>query len=281
VAEIVSQTGGLYVLQTNGLGGQWVYRLSSATVASSSAAGFQIGPFGFWPTWSADGNRLAFTQSSNLRVVEADGSGLRDVVVGGAALPVSDEFAPQYAKDRWIYFTRGQFGSQRTFWRVREDGSGLAQVSEQRAWGVESMPSPSPAGDVVAYQTNDVTNSPTDFTLRFISPLSGAIRKLDMRGYSPRWSPAGNRVAYLNGPDRLNLLDANGTPLGQVGGRSVALQQGFSWSPDGEWVVGVGTLDGLVPVLELVNVTSGLVLPLVFRGPEGQPLTQPSWQPAR
>jgi hypothetical protein len=61
----------------------------------------------------------------------------------------------------------------------------------------------------------------------------------------------------------------------------VPLQKGFSWSPDGEWVIGGGTLDGLVPGLKMVNVTSGLALPLVFRGPERQLLDQPSWQPAR
>jgi hypothetical protein len=280
VAEVAGQTGGIYTIRTDGSGGRWVLRFTSTSVASASAAGTQVGVFGIWPSWCADASRLVFTQSSNLRIVGADGSGLRDVFVGTGSFPVSEEFPPECAKDGWIYFTRGQFGNQRTFWRVRDNGSGLAQVSERRDWGVEAMPTPNPTGDVVAYQTNDATNSPIAFELRFISTVTGVIRKFAINGYSPRWSPKGTRIAYLNNPDRLNLLDGNGTPLGEVGGRVVPLQKGFSWSPDGEWVIGVGTLDGIVPELKMVNVTSGLVLPLVFRGPERQPLDQPSWQPS-
>lgn len=279
VPEGSGQTNGVYTIRTDGTGARLVLRLTSSNIAAARATASRVGVFGVWPAWCGGANRLVFTQSSNLRMVNADGSGLRDVVVGTGALPVTEEFSPDCSKDGWIYFTRGQFGSQRTFWRVRLDGTGLGQVSERRDWGVEAMPTPNPAGDVVAYQTNDVTNSPIEFDLRFISTLTGAIRKVGIRGYSPRWSPTGTRIAYLNNPDRLNLLDANGTPLGEVGGRVVPLQKGFSWSPDGEWVVGVGTLDGIVPVLKIVNVTSGLVLPLVFRGPDGRPLDQPSWQP--
>jgi hypothetical protein len=200
-------------------------------------------------------------------------------VTGGG--PVSNGFAPQYARDGWVYFSRVEGGGQTTCWRVREDGSGLAQVSEKRSWGIEAMPTPSPAGDVVAYQTNNVTNSPIAFTLRFISVSTGVGRKLDFRGYSPRWSPVGDRIGYLDGPDRLNFLDANGGPLGEVGGRAVALQQGFSWSPDGAWIVGVASYGNLGAVPEMVNTSSGLVLPMNFHGPDGQLLGQPSWQPSR
>lgn len=107
------------------------------------------------------------------------------------------------------------------------------------------------------------------------------IRKLDFQGYSPRWSPKGDRIAYLNGPDRLNFLDANGVPSGEVGGQKVPLAQGFSWSPDGAWIVGVAGYPSIGVVPEMVNTTSGLVLPMNFRGPDGQLLTQPSWRPSR
>jgi WD40 repeat protein len=259
---------GIYVIRSDGSDGHWVYR---------QAGDGPTWPSSLWPTWSGDGTRLAFIQALGLRSIGADGSGLRDLVSGGP--PVSNGFAPQYAKDGWIYFSRVEGGGQTTCWRVRDDGSGLAQVSEKRSWGIEAMPTPNAFGDVVAYQTNDITNSPIEFTLRFISVSTGTIRKLDMRGYSPRWSPVGDRVAYLNGPDRLNFLDANGTPLGEVGGRAVALQQGFSWSPDGAWIVGVTSYPNLGAVLEMVNTTSGLVLPMNFHGPDGQELGQPSWRP--
>jgi hypothetical protein len=262
--------GGIYVIRSDGSGGRWVFRFTVEDPAP---------PSGLWPTWSPDGTRLTFIHSRGLRLIGADGSGLRDLVMSGD--PVSNGFAPQYAKDGWIYFSRVAGGGQVTSWRVRDDGTGLAQVSEQRAWGIEAMPTPNPSADVVAYQTNDITNGPIDFTLRFISLSTGVVRKLDLRGYSPRWSPIGDRIGYLNGPDRLNFLDANGVPLGEVGGRAVPLARGFSWSPDGAWIVGYAGYPSTGPVPVMVNTTSGLVLPMNFHGPDGQLLSQPSWQQSR
>ena len=85
----------------------------------------------------------------------------------------------------------------------------------------------------------------------------------------------------MNGPDRLNFMDANGAPLGEVGGRAVPLARGFSWSPDGAWIVGYAGYPSIGPVPVMVNTTSGLVLPMNLHGPDGQLLSQPSWQPSR
>ncbi len=52
------------------------------------------------------------------------------------------------------------------------------------------------------------------------------------------------------------------------------VQYGLSWSPDGEWIIGVGLLG-----VTMFSVERNMMLPLPFRGPSGGELNQPSWSP--
>jgi Tol biopolymer transport system component len=232
-----------------------------------------------WPTWSPDGSTVAFVALDTLRLVPDAGGAVVNVFAGGGN-PVTNEFGPQFGSDgQWIYFTRGQFGSQRTIWRAHPDGSAVSQVSEIVDWGIEGGPSPEPDGEWLAYQTNRVTNSTTEFSIRTISTSTGTVRALDVPGRSPRWSPDGQLIAYLGANDELYTMTAGGTVLGPVGA-GVRMLDGFAWSPDGVWVVGVGVNDISISTgPQLVNVLTGLVLPLPLHGPDGQEFEQLTWHP--
>lgn len=252
---------GVYSMRTDGSEGRWLWRVTSRGSSPTE--------FGPWPTWSPDGAEVAFIVGSRLNTVRFPDGAPHEITP--ADVVVSNQYGPQYSADGWLYFTRGIFGSQHTFWRVRPDGSGLVQVSEARSWGLEVMPSPNPRASSVAYQTNDVTNSPIDFTLRLIDPSTGIIRKLDIRGSSPRWSPLGDRIAYLGASGILSFLSPTGTSVGAAG--SATANSGFSWSPDGAWIVtGAGNL-------RIINVSTGASVALPFRGPAALGLAQPSWRP--
>jgi Tol biopolymer transport system component len=92
-------------------------------------------------------------------------------------------------------------------------------------------------------------------------------------GRSPRWSPQGDRLAYIDALDLLHVVRPDGTGDALVAGGRTA-QPGLGWSPDGRWIVYVGQSG-----LALVEVESGMVLPLALRGPGGTNLEQPAWRP--
>lgn len=261
---VAGQPGGIYVFNTDGSNAHWAYRTTIPTVSPNG--------FGFWPAVSPDGTRIAFVENSKLRIVAAAGGSPTDLASGA-----TNQYAPQFSVDgQWIYFTRGSFGDQNTCWRVRPDGTGLVQVSEQRSWGIESMPSPSPIDDRVVYQTNAATNNPIDFTIRTISSTTGVIQKIDRVGKSPRWSPAGNRIAYLGADGKLALMNADGAALGTVGA-GLTVGAGFSWSPTGDWLLVVDPNQGYAPKPLLVELATGRMLPLPFKGSDGQALYQATW----
>jgi hypothetical protein len=261
---VPGQPGGIYVFNTDGSSAHWAYR---ATITYNESIGF-----GFWPTLSPDGGTVAFIENSKVRLVSASGGIPSDLASGATS-----QYGPQFSADgQWIYFTRGTFGNQNTFWRIRPNGSGLAQVSEQRSWGIEAMASPSPIDDRVAYQTNDVTNSPVGFTIRTISQTTGAIRRVDVPGSSPRWAPGGDRIAYLGVDGQLAFMAPDGAKLGKLG-TGLSVEPGFSWSPTGEWMLVVDRNSGYSPNLLLVESATGRAIPLPFRGSDGQALYQGTW----
>lgn len=257
---IAGAPGGVYVFNTDGSNAHWAYR---TIITYNSPI-----QFGLWPALSPDGASVAFIENAKLRLIPAAGGNPVDLVDD-----VTDQYGPQFSFDgQWIYFTRGSSGH--TFWRIKPDGSGLVQVSEGSA--METMPSPSPLDDRVAYQTNAVTNSPIAFTIRTISSTTGTISKLDIPGTSPRWSPLGDRIAFRDTTNQLALMSPDGVALGKLA-PGLVVEQGFSWSPAGDWILVVDPNAGFAPILKLVEVGTGRILPLPLRGADGQALFQPSW----
>ena len=265
ISPTVQRPGRLVLLNTDGSEYRVLLEQSPAVL---SALGMQ-------PSWSPSGDELAYVNQGKLMVVELSGS-TRQVVSGD--VPVHEEYTPQYSPDgEWIFFTRGWAGGQQTFWRVRRDGSDARQASPAADWGIEVMPSPSPEGGRLVYQTNRVG---TSFTLQILDLATGNVGEFNVPGTLPRWSPAGDWIAYMDEPPRvpyLRLVRPDGSGMRLAGG-GIGAHPVFSWSPDGAWLVISGNhprRDGPpVTGLSLLNVASGELLPI----PLNHTLVQPSWR---
>jgi Tol biopolymer transport system component len=164
------------------------------------------------PAWSPDGERLAFTRTTddyrslNVYVMRADGRGVRRLTSGRF-----DE-RPSWSPDgRWIAYQ-----STRGIKLIHPDGSGARRVRGTRgaAW-----PAWAPDGSRLAF---------ADDGWIWTADLDGRARRRIVRGRDPDWSPDGRVIAYVRSSGGVATIAA-------AGGASRHLGRGLQpdWSPDG------------------------------------------------
>ena len=94
---------------------------------------------GDWPSWSPDGTRIAFTGSSGIAVVNADGSGVQTLNDG--AWPSDPDWSPDGSK---ITFVRGPDADQTDVHVMNADGSDELNLTSNP--GKDDFPDWSPDG---------------------------------------------------------------------------------------------------------------------------------------
>lgn len=197
----------------------------------------------FWPSWSGDGERLAFYNDrdgvARVYVVDVDGSDERLLIDLGGDHASQPAWSPV---DDVIAFTRfsrplGQASIGTTtakgLWLVRADGSGLRQLTAggaQAAW--------SPDATEVAFVDAD--------GLHVIEVASGEVRDLAAGANVPRWSPDGRQLAFsrvVDGREQLWVIGADGS-----GERRLLASQAHdsqpTWTADGASIVFTRDPDG-------------------------------------
>jgi WD40-like Beta Propeller Repeat len=240
--------------------------------------------------WDPTGTRLLFFTGANwvhkrLYVSDAAQGGVRRVL---ESTPLVEERWPTMTADgAWIYFTgtelldnEGYKYTQPRLWRVHPDGTGaepLAPASPGREvpeWEYDGAVSPD--GTRIAYTAN--TN---DSHVRVRDVRTGVRSALDVFGFGPRWSPAGDWLAYVQGGSVgdwfvpagvIHLVRPDGTGDHAVG--SSAYWGPVDWSPDGRYLV-AKLAPFLAAPLEIIDVTTGVHVPLPFT----EHLSAPAWRP--
>jgi Tol biopolymer transport system component len=161
-----------------------------------------------WPTWSPDGSLLAFAsnRSGNFEIYVRR-------VEGGQEVNVTDDkgedFQPALSPN----------GDSVAFVSTRSSRSGMIKIGS--AFGFEFRTF---GGDV------------------WVAPaLGGRARKLAENGNFPAWSPDGERVAYVSGPERhrsiLERPAEGGAPRTLLAsGKEIYEITRVAYSPDGSWV---------------------------------------------
>jgi len=186
-----------------------------------------------YPCWSPNGKRIAFTSdrnnSTNLYVVNADGTGVKRIVTSPAVC-----YMPSWQKtpkgERIVF---GMHGEQSAMASVRPDGS------ELKVLGLGHDPCLSPQGKAIAY-TGEIPGGVTVFVMDH----EGGNKRQLVPGASqpgavfPNWSPDGRQIVYswpVGDALELFVIDADGSHNHQLT-RTGGICTPAAWSPDGKWI---------------------------------------------
>jgi hypothetical protein len=229
-----------------------------------------------FPSWSPDGARIAFQYSvfPSARIAVIDTTGKQwfaDTMT--FTQPGEGEFDPIYSRDgQWLYFTNANDATAQ-IWRVGADSAPTALPNQSPAW--DYQPTPSPDGTQLAYVS--AFEGEVAATLKILNVSTGAVTNTGALAYRPAWAPTGQSIAFSAaapysdvGP--LHVIQSDGSNEHVVGPSNGNYYFGIDWSPDAQWIVAV---DFRTTHINLINVASGLVLPLGFT----QTAYAPIWRP--
>ena len=230
------------------------------------AAGGKWDVSNYSPAWSPDGTRIAFTRSTlktssthsnwriDLYVVDLDGKNLRRLTSSGAA------YGPTWSPDgrRIAYLgVVGRADSSDASHRlhvVNADGSGDSTLlaASRAAWapGGHALiwpPAWSADGRRIAFSraTRSRATEPlwTAFEIYVINPDGTGLRRLTRTTVKrppplaadniwPAWSPDGKQIVFLSLPNRVQVMNADGSGLRTVfRARPIGRFGGVSWQP--------------------------------------------------
>ena len=219
------------------------------------------------PSFSPDGNRIAFDREGTLALVATHGTGLFTLPKRTTA-----DTDPAFSPDGTELVFTGLRDGKRNLYTVGIDGSGLRQLT--RAGG--KWPAWSSTGQIAYYADGQVWR---------LRPGSGRTRVA--AGRYPDWSPSGRSIAYDYKRNAYRVPARKGAPRKLV--RRLAERPAFS--PDGRRIACERPLlinngrDSIGASIYTVNASTGKQLKLIRRGGE-QPIgstydyfTGAVWQP--
>ena len=193
------------------------------------------------PVWSPDDSRIAFAGQApdgnwDIYTIAPDGSDQRRVTTD----PARDDY-PAWTPDGRIVFTRGLFACPCGLWVVNADGSGEHKIDTGPGDAITG--SPAPTGNKLAFASNrtgtwSIWVGQTDghFTRQVTSPAAGTFGD-----FSPRWSPRGNDIAFLEdstGVDNdLFVVHSDGSDLHRLTTTPARVEFGSSWASDASELV--------------------------------------------
>lgn len=231
-----------------------------------------------WPAyaWNATQTRLVFENSSplvvekHLYITGLDGE-VAELVPGSL---FEAEQWPQFTSDgQWVYFAVGSWTPEGAFpyaiWRIHPDGTSLQRMTPPGSGSASfTSPSPSPDGSRIVMITGT--------GIQIFNVATQSWTPLGVTGQSPRWSPTGNLIAFIDLSSRndglgvVAVVSTDGSGKRVISPNGVAYDRSVSWSRDGSSVL---VQNYTSKRLEFINVTTTAVLGV----PNTGSLFAPEW----
>ena len=229
------------------------------TMAPSGSGARRLTPSGCCelPAWNRDHTKIAFVHFGQLAVMNADGTGVRDL--GPATV-----FQPAWSPDgKMIAFVESPVPGSNggPIQVVDSDGGGLRTVANVFA----GKPAWSTDGREIVFTDLDEPRR-----VKFVDVKTGAVRTLvGMPGaeqYSPSWSPDGRSIAFVSGAGVYSVAP-NGTALRRINGCTPAFcsTDEPAFSPDGARIAFVQNLEG-AETLFVAKASGGKAEPVTVPG---------------
>jgi TolB protein len=211
----VGEGTALFVMRADGSG---VRRLTTPVESPSGRMSMD-----FAPTWSPDGQQIAF--ASDRASFETEIFRIRADGVGLTRLTRTEDFVgdtnPAWSPDgNWIYFESDRVGVfNHEIFRMLPDGTGVQRITRTADGVDDGMPDLTRDGIRVVFMSTRVNGSQDLFTMR---PDGSDVRRLGtptagQDEFFPEWTADGQRVLYtlLGSPEDPNgtiwTIDADGT----------------------------------------------------------------------
>lgn len=220
--------------------------------------------------WSPDGTRLAWGCNGEICVINADGSGLRQITTNAVA--VLPDWSPDGTR---MVFESSRDGNSEIY-VMNADGSGQTRITDDP--GIDKEPDWSPDGTKIAF----VKQLPGPSQIYVMNADGTAPTQLtNTQGLNdlPHWSPDGSKIVWHStrglGGSHLWLMNADGSAPTQLTTTTAALNFFPAWSPDGTKIAFTRIDNGLSNIWVVSANGSGETQ--ITSGPARD--ISPAWQP--
>jgi Tol biopolymer transport system component len=238
-----ARNGRIAFAHAGGVGGFRIYTMTAAGTDRRALTPFVCGFSNYDPSFSPDGQRIAFVRASkqdDLWTMKANGADKRRLTWTRRI----DELHPTWSPDgTQLAFAVDRPLSRQGIWVEGLDGHGRRRLTN----GPDSDPSWSPGGSEIAFTRADAATQTS--SLLVVPAVGGTVTKLSsdpgVSDLQPDWSPDGNRILFVSDrPDTFQLdlwvMNADGSDVQRVTSTPFFDEHNPAWSPDGRRIVYVG-----------------------------------------